>query len=136
MEAAAFIFYAVTKFLAYCTWCLFALRVVAPAQATLLASLKYGSFRWLLGLGFGVAAGIALGSVSPDSVARLYFSVYAPLRIVEWIIMAVFIQGDSAALRNPRVWLWVLGGVVVSFASDLASPEGMAGRFCVGRCLC
>ena len=76
MEAAAFIFYAVTKFLAYCAWCLFALRVVAPAQATLLASLKYGSFRWLLGLGFGVAAGIALGSVSPDSVARLYFSVY------------------------------------------------------------
>lgn len=94
---------------------------------------------WLLGLTFGAIAGIALGSVSRESVARLYVSVYAPLRVVEWLIMAIAMQREhsvTSALRSPRVWLWVLGGIAVSFVSDLASPEGMAGRFCVGRCLC
>jgi hypothetical protein len=31
---------------------------------------------------------------------------------------------------------WVLGGLVISFATDAVSPDGLAGRFCVGRCLC
>ena len=136
MEAVTFIFYAAAKFAAYCVWCLAGLRILAPARATLRGSLKYGSLRWLLGLGFGITAAIALGPISPDSVARLYFSVYAPLRIVEWTIMAIAMQHERATLRSSRVWLWVLGGIVVSFASDLASPEGMVGRFCVGRCLC
>jgi hypothetical protein len=133
------VFYAVTKFLAYCVWCWIGLRAFGPATASLTRSLKYGALRWLLGLAFGVAAAIALGSVSRESVAGLYFSVYTPLRVVEWLIMAVVMQRSSpagAALRSPRVWLWILGGIAVSFASDLASPEGMAGRFCVGRCLC
>jgi hypothetical protein len=133
------IFYAVTKFVAYCLWCLVGLRLFAPAQASLLACSKYGALRWLLGLGFGLLAAVALGSVSREAVATLYLSVYAPLRVVEWTIMAVVMQRSIASrilLRNPRVWFWVVGGIIVSFVSDLASPEGMAGRFCVGRCLC
>jgi hypothetical protein len=131
--------YAFTKFVAYCGWCWVGLWVFTPAQASLARALKYGALRWLLGLAFGVVAAIALGSVSRESVARLYFSVYAPLRVVEWLIMAIALQRErsvASASRSPRVWLWILGGVVVSFLSDLASPEGMAGRFCVGRCLC
>jgi hypothetical protein len=131
--------YAAAKFVAYCGWCWLGLRAFAPAPAALQQSLKYGAFRWLLGLAFGIVAGIALGSVSRESVARLYFSVYSPLRVVEWLILAIAMSraGSMAStLRSPRVWLWILGGIVVSFGSDLASPEGMAGRFCVGRCLC
>jgi hypothetical protein len=131
--------YAAAKFVAYSLWCWVGLRLPAPAHASVGRSLKYGAFRWLLGLAFGVAAGIAIGSVSRESVASLYFSVYTPLRVVEWLIMAIAMPHDSSvssAVRSPRTWLWILGGIVVSFASDLLSPEGMAGRFCVGRCLC
>jgi len=131
--------YAVAKFLAYSLWCWIGLRMFAPASAPLQRALKYGALRWLIGLAFGIAAGIALGSVSRESVTRLYFSVYTPLRVAEWLIMAIVLPGErsmASALRSPRVWLWILGGIAVSFASDLASPEGMAGRFCVGRCLC
>lgn len=96
--------------------------------------------RWLLGLAFGVGAAFVLGSVPPDSVTRLYFGVYVPLRIVEWSIMAALISRSASApnmrARSPGAWLWALGGIAVSFATDLASPEGMEGRFCVGRCLC
>jgi len=134
------VLYAAVKFVAYCLWCFLGLRLLAPVHATLLSSAKYGLLRWFLGLGFGVVAAIALGSVSKESVAALYFGVYAPLRVVEWAIMAVLLRRSSTAglvsFGSPRVWLWVLGGIVVSFASDAASPEGMAGRFCVGRCLC
>jgi len=131
--------YAVTKFVAYSLWCWLGLRMFAPAYALLKRSLKYGALRWLIGLGFGIAAGIALGSVSPESVTRLYFSVYTPLRVAEWLIMAIVMSRErsvASAIANPLVWLWIVGGIAVSFASDLASPEGMAGRFCVGRCLC
>jgi len=111
----------------------------APAATSAARAVKYGALRWLLGLAFGVAAAIALGSVSRESVATLYFGVYAPLRVIEWLIMASVMRSAGRAadvLRNPRAWFWILGGIAVSFASDLASPEGMAGRFCVGRCLC
>lgn len=134
------IFYALIKFVAYCCWCFVGLRIFAPERATLAGSVKYGSIRWLVGLGFGMAAAVALGSVSSESVAALYFGVYVPLRIVEWAIVLLLMRGassqDASLLRNPRAWFWVAGGIVVSFASDAASPEGMAGRFCVGRCLC
>src|SRR5262245_23575269 len=101
---------------------------------------RFGAVRWLLGLAFGLAAAFGLGSVSPQSVTRLYFGVYVLLRVAEWSIMVtLFALGEPAPCtltRRSKTWLWVLGGIAVSFASDLASPEGMAGRFCVGRCLC
>jgi hypothetical protein len=132
--------YAVIKLVVYCLWCWLGLRLFAPGHTTLLRSARYGLLRWLLGLGFGLAAAVALGSVSQASVAALYFGVYAPLRVIEWVIMAALLRRVSTSgLVSPlsvRVWLWVLGGIVVSFASDVASPDGMAGRFCVGRCLC
>ncbi|MDR1888077.1 MAG: hypothetical protein LBQ81_01610 [Zoogloeaceae bacterium] len=134
------LFYALVKFFSYSFWCLLGFYVLAPTRVSLWRAFGYGALRWLLGLFFGVAAAIALGSVSAGSVGALYVGVYVPLRVIEWTIMAYLIHRPSsmqcAPVKNARVWLWVLGGILVSFASDLASPEGMAGRFCVGRCLC
>jgi hypothetical protein len=82
----------------------------------------------------------SLGSIPPESVTALYFGVYVPVRIIEWSILAALIASTAptkrSVARSRGAWLWVLGGIAVSFATDLTSPEGMAGRFCVGRCLC
>jgi hypothetical protein len=140
IRSRAMLTYAVIKFIAYSLWCFLGLCLLAPAHATLLASAKYGLLRWFLGLGFGLLAAIALGSVPRESVGAIYFGVYVPLRLMEWAIMAALLRRLSVSglvpSPSPRVWFWVLGGIIVSFASDLASPEGMAGKFCVGRCLC
>ena len=132
--------YALAKLVAYGLWCFLGLRLLAPAQPPVWGAVKFGALRWLLGLLFGVLAALALGSVAAESLTALYFGVYAPLRLVEWTIIAALIHRSASSRRSlvgdVRAWLWVLGGIGVSFASDLASPEGMAGRFCVGRCLC
>ena len=132
--------YALAKFAAYCLWCFLGLYLLSPTRTSPWNAVKYGALRWLLGLLFGVVAAVALGSISSESVTALYFGVYAPLRILEWGIIAALIHRSSSMQRSVftsvRAWSWVLGGIVVSFATDFASPEGMAGRFCVGRCLC
>jgi len=131
--------YALAKFVAYTLWCLLGLHLFA-ARPSVAGALKFGTVRWLLGLAFGLGAAVGLGSVSQQSVAMLYFGVYVPLRVFEWSIMVALLARGGlpprTLIRSPKAWLWVLGGIAVSFISDLASPEGMAGRFCVGRCLC
>lgn len=131
--------YALAKFIAYSAWCFLGIYLFTD-RVSFLDALKFGSLRWLLGLIFGLIAAIFLGSVSSESVTALYFGVYVPLRIIEWSIMVVLMVRSgpplSSIARSYKSWVWVVGGVIVSFASDLASPEGMAGRFCVGRCLC
>ena len=133
------IIYAVVKFVAYSLWCWFGLYLFAVGPGWVRA-LKFGAARWLLGLVFGLIVAIGLGSVSKEDIAKLYFSIYLPLRVIEWSIMAAMLTRGQpergALLLVPKVWGWILGGIAVSFFSDLASPEGMAGRFCVGRCLC
>jgi hypothetical protein len=42
----------------------------------------------------------------------------------------------SASGDNESSALWCVGGMLVSFLTDLLSPEGLQGRFCVGCCLC
>jgi hypothetical protein len=134
--------YALVKYVAYCLWVLVGICTLAPATNAIGyigCSIIYGAARWLLGLGFGVLAALFVGSVSSGSIAFVYFGVYIPLRIIEWAIIANMIRRLAAPpvpLGSYRACLWILGGIVVSFLSDIASPEGMEGRFCVGRCLC
>ncbi|MDR2080855.1 MAG: hypothetical protein LBP54_03070 [Campylobacteraceae bacterium] len=128
------ILYAATKFVAYVLWCLFGQYLFTRPSFS--GAIAYGAFRWILGFVFGVGVALALGSISEDSVAKLYFGIYIPLRIVEWSIMVCLIDKSKMPHANPKAWLWILGGIAVSFASDFASPDGMEGRFCVGRCLC
>lgn len=133
------VLYAAVKLLAYCAWCYVALRLVEPGAATLAAAVRLGAARWLLGLGFGVAVFFAIGSIEPQYAARTYFLVYSPVRAVEWAIIAAFIGyrlQQTVTTGNIALPLWCVGGMVVSFLTDLLSPEGLQGRFCVGRCLC
>lgn len=132
--------YAGSKFIAYWLWCWLGLSLFAPGHANVVRAAQYGAIRWALGLLFGLGAAVALGAIDRNSVMMLYIAVYVPLRIVEWGIMVQLIRRGEGFAATPllvsRVWFWVIGGIVVSFASDFTSPQGMAGKFCVGRCLC
>jgi hypothetical protein len=57
------------------------------------------------------------------------------VRMAEWFILALII-GRKSVNQTLNSIMWCLGGIGVSFAADFASPEGVAGHFCVGRCLC
>ena len=132
--------YAVVKFLAYSAWCHVGLRSVQSLAAGVAPSIRLGAARWLIGLFFGIGVFFAVGSVDAEAATRLYFLVYSPIRFVEWGVM-VFVIARRASRASPsipmvRLSAWCVGGVLVSFLTDLLSPEGLQGRFCVGRCLC
>jgi hypothetical protein len=132
-----YVVYALTKFAAYAAWCGVGLVLVPDGTATAAAAARFGLVRWCIGLAFGVVIFFVVGSISADAAARTYVTVYSPVRAVEWGIMAFVIRGGGSRPMTPgRAALWCFGGILVSFASDLLSPDGLAGRFCVGRCLC
>jgi len=130
------IVYAIVKYLVYSLWCYVGLRMFGDQIASLRPALGFGAVRWLLGLGFGILVFLAVGSVDRSRLAVLYFAIYTPLRVLEWAVMTLLMvrphQPASAIFRIA----WVLGGIVISFATDAVSPDGLSGRFCVGRCLC
>jgi len=132
--------YAVVKFVAYSGWCYLGLSLIYPGAARVTFAMKLGALRWLLGLLFGIAAFMFMGSISSDAVAKTYVLLYTPLRAIEWTIMVIFIWRTTRVERlvpsYRLVALWIAGGMLLSFVTDLASPEGLSGKFCVGRCLC
>jgi hypothetical protein len=132
--------YAIAKFLAYSAWCYLGLRLLQPAAAHPTLALKLGGVRWFIGLFLGVGIFIFLHPIDANDAARLYVLIYSPVRLVEWGIMAFLIISRVRSERASGVafpaFLWCLGGILVSFATDLLSPDGIQGRFCVGRCLC
>ena len=134
-EAMGTLVYAVVKFAAYSAWCYAGLAVARSGGAGAVPALRFGAIRWALGLAFGVAVFILVGSIDASAAARTYFLVYSPVRVVEWGIMAWLIR-DRARPLSTALILWCAGGLLVSFLTDLLSPEGLQGRFCVGRCLC
>ena len=132
--------YAVVKYLAYSAWCYVALRLVQPSIAGVASAARFGAARWTLGLIFGIGVFFSVGSIDAEAAARIYFLVYSPIRVIEWGIMAFLIAGRVSPARRAqstlRLSVWCIGGMLVSFSTDLLSPEGLQGRFCVGRCLC
>ena len=102
--------------------------------------LGYGFLRLVMGFVFGV---IVFFTVSPDSEDALllpYLMIYTPLRWFEWSLLLVIMTQSGSELwyskNNWRMNAWRVGGILISYALDFLSPEGMEGRFCVGRCLC
>lgn len=130
------IVYAIAKYLVYSFWCYVGLRMLAGQMTPIRPALGFGAIRWLLGLVLGLLVFVAVGSVDRDNLAVLYFGIYTPLRVLEWTVMTwLMLRQQPQSSAAPR-FAWVLGGLVISFATDAVSPDGLAGRFCVGRCLC
>src|SRR5579872_4770940 len=134
------VIYALAKYLAYSMWCYVGVRLVQPVAANLATAGRFGATRWLIGLAVGLAVFFFVGPINEADAARTYFVVYTPLRAIERTIMALLISHKALEGSRPvakvSLPLWCAGGMVVSFLTDLLSPEGLQGRFCIGRCLC
>ena len=135
-----YVLYVAVKLIAYISWCWFGLRIWHAGSAIVLRAIAMGVLRLAIGIGFGItifgATLLLSGPISAEHLIWKYIAIYAPIRMVEWSILA-WIIGRRSETQTRLTWvLWCLGGIVVSFVSDFASPEGVAGHFCVGRCLC
>jgi hypothetical protein len=88
----------------------------------------------------GVGVFIIAGAISEEEAALRYFVIYTPLRVLEWGVIAALMishaKKHGEAFSQRWAIIWVIGGIGVSFATDLVSPEGLAGKFCIGRCFC
>ena len=130
-----YLLYVVVKLLAYSAWCWVGLRWLRNIGSIGAAS-AYGFLRLFVGIVFGVVIFFSYQPPAKNLLAP-YLAIYAPIRLVEWLIIAgVFAMKSESPLPRGKALLWCLGGILVSFAADLASPEGVAGHFCIGRCLC
>jgi hypothetical protein len=131
----AYLVYVLVKLACYTAWVWLGLRLWRPDSATPLRAMSFGVLRLVIGVMFGVGIFILL-PVESYGLLWKYIEVYTPVRMLEWFILALIISRNSAKKAPFAALLWCLGGIVVSFAADLASPEGLRGHFCVGRCLC
>ena len=142
-EIIFLLIYPITKFVFYVFWCAIGVYIFTNKLSLSLA-IKLGAFRWGLGLVFGFFVFIFFRLDSGENAGTAYLMIYTPLRIIEWGIILLKIESlrdDFFAKFSTNrliLWsiLWVIGGIIVSYATDLVSPEGLEGRFCVGRCLC
>jgi len=131
----AYLLYVAVKLIAYIAWCWVGLRLWRAESASLVRAATFGVLRLAIGIVFGLVIFFA-ASTQAEDLAWKYVAIYAPVRLVEWFIMAMIIGQTSDNQTKLGRLLWCLGGIVVSFVADFASPEGVAGHFCVRRCLC
>ena len=130
-----YLLYVLVKLACYTAWVWLGLRLWQQDAATAWRALGLGMLRLGIGVFFGVVIFFAVRTERYGLFWK-YVEIYTPVRMAEWFLMAVIIRRNSAGKTPSATLLWCLGGIVVSFAADLASPEGLAGHFCVGRCLC
>jgi hypothetical protein len=130
-----YLLYVAVKLSSYIAWCWVALRLWRADAANIWRATGFGLLRLAIGVAFGVAI-FFMVPTQPEDVLFKYIAIYAPVRLVEWFILVLIIGRQSDQQTALSSVLWCLGGTVVSFLADFASPEGVAGHFCVGRCLC
>jgi len=146
MDASiVFPIYIIVKYAAYVAWCYVGLKWLRK-RASIGSAVGYGSARLGLGMMFGVAIffiGAFLHANAPGHAWPVYLAVYAPIRYVEWSIMAALVlQGLQTERRfgDGTTQRWILGGIVVSHLADvpliLFTYEGARGFLPVGRFLC
>jgi len=131
-----YLLYVVVKLVCYIGWCWFGLRLWRPGDATPFAAFRFGVLRLIIGIVLGFFIFFGAGARMDDNLLWDYLKIYTPVRLLEWFILAWLIVRNSATRISRKTWLWCLGGIIVSFAADLASPAGLEGHFCIGRCLC
>jgi len=130
----SYLLYVVVKLACYTAWCWLGLSLWRP-NAGFGKALAFGVLRLGIGVVFGTVIFLAAGT-QPEGLLWNYIAIYTPVRLVEWFILAWLIRRASDTKVPSSPWFWCLGGIVVSFVADFASPAGVAGHFCVGRCLC
>lgn len=130
--------YIAAKFISYSLWSYVGLLVLTNIKKpSLFDSLRLGLVRLFLGVGFGALVFLFYQTAQEELFIK-YLSIYTPIRILEWGILAliIFRKSGQKISMNKKLILWIIAGVVVSFLVDLLSPEGLKGHFCIGRCLC
>jgi hypothetical protein len=130
-----YVIYVLIKLACYTAWCWVGLRLWQPNSSRWRKATAFGILRLAIGVFFGVAIFIAVPA-QQDDVLWKYITIYAPVRLVEWLILALILRRTSENKGLATMLGWCVGGIVVSFVADFASPEGVAGHFCIGRCLC
>jgi len=95
---------------------------------------------------FGVAIFVIGGSLhlnTPSHPWIMYVLVYAPVRYIEWSVLAAILDakgGELYRIGDAVTQRWILGGIVVSHLADLPlilfTYEGTKGFLPVGRFLC
>jgi hypothetical protein len=129
-----YLFYVAVKLIAYIGWCWLGLWLWRiPARFPKAAG--FGIMRLAIGVVFGVTIFFVVPTQQEDLLWK-YIVIYAPVRLVEWVILALIIRRKPDRRTTFSLFAWCAGGILVSFIADFASPEGVAGHFCVGRCLC
>jgi hypothetical protein len=130
--------YGIVKFVAYSFWGYYGFRLSSANGPLFAKSLRFGTVRWAIGLGLGIVVFFLAGSIDEAQAFFDYLAIYIPVRIVEWTLMAVLFFPDwNEKWRGVPLYVWIAGGVILSFLTDFVSPQMMSeGRFCVGRCLC
>jgi hypothetical protein len=134
------------KFAAYSAWCYIGLHWLQQRRS-LRADLGFGFVRLLLGVFFGLGIFIIGGMLHlevPAHPALMYFSIYAPVRYVEWTILFYLFRSFSSTQETRPGFLreqgWILGGIAVSHLADLplilTTYEGTKGFLPIGRFLC
>ena len=127
--------YAAVKLICYSAWSWVGLRLWRVQNATFIKAAGFGILRLVIGIGFGLVIFFVVRT-GPEDLLWKYIAIYAPVRMLEWFMLALIIGRASENRTILNSVMWCLGGVAVSFVADFASPEGVAGHFCVGRCLC
>jgi len=131
----AYLIYVAVKLICYIAWCWVGLRLWRVPPVSFTRAVGFGFLRLAIGVAFGIAIFFVVPT-QPEGLLWKYIVIYAPVRMVEWFILVLIIGRKSDSQTTLNSVTWCLGGIVVSFAADFASPEGVAGHFCVGRCLC
>lgn len=130
-----YVIYILIKLAFYSAWCWVGLRLWQSDSPRWRKATAYGFLRLAIGVFFGVTIFFAVPAQQDDALWK-YLTIYTPIRLIEWLIVAWIIRRNAANKSIPFTPLWCVRGIVVSFIADFASPEGVAGPFCVGRCLC
>jgi len=144
-ESVVYPIYFIVKYLAYCLWCYYGLKLLRD-KSSIGAGVGFGSARLGLGMLFGIGIFVLGGMLHLNVPAHpwaLYLSIYAPVRYVEWTILAALMISSANAARRLSEGVtqgWILGGIVTSHLADLPlilfTYEGAKGFLPVGRFLC
>jgi hypothetical protein len=136
--------YVLGKYLAYSLWCYFGLWWLRDRRSAG-TGLGFGAVRLGLGMIFGVGIFMVVAMMHLNAPAPwwMYFAIYAPVRYVEWSILAALLGtsgGQVFSIRGAATQKWIIGGILVSHLADLPlilfSGEGTQMFFPVGRFLC